>query len=101
MSEDTNKNFTFKKFIGDAKIYDIMVGWAVGSRIKDFSDAIFTNIIDPIIDYDWNNDGVSDKKQISNISFDLFGIKFKIGAVLLSFIQVSITIFLIFYAQKE
>ena len=96
--KDVNKNFNFRKFIGDAKIYDIMVGWTVGSQIKDFSDSIFISLIDPLLDYDWNGNNKKDERNIiREWSFKIGTMEFKIGKLILSFIKVSIMIFLIFY----
>ena len=95
---NTMKDFRF--FLKSTDVFSIIVGWSVGMRIKDLSSSIFDNIVDPLLDYDWNRDGTSDKKQLSELYFNIGDIKITYGKVILDLIKTIIIIYIIFYIAR-
>lgn len=77
-------------------IIGIIVAYAIGGRIAILSECFFNDMIIPILDVDWNGDGVSDKKQLSNLTFNLGPIKLRYGRFILCLLNIIISVYLIF-----
>ena len=62
----------------------------------EFAISLTDNMILPIINRDYNKDGVPDIKHFENTELKILGIKFKIGKFVVDIIKFIMVIYLVF-----
>lgn len=83
-------------FLSNHGIIGIIVAYAIGGRIAVLTECFFNDMVIPILDVDWNRDGVSDKKQLSNLTCNIGPIKLRYGRFILCLLNIIISIYVIF-----
>jgi len=104
MTSGTNLGlgFNFMRFINfldKNNIAATATAAVLSFRINDFTNVFFDELILPIINRDGDHNGEKDIKKFEQYVITIYGVKFKIGLIMLSifkFIIVSYIIFIIF-----
>ena len=86
----------FKDFLVKNKAFATAASIVIATQINDFAISFTDNLIVPIINRDYNKDGVADIKQFENTELHVFGIKLKIGKFVIDIIKFIMVIYLVF-----
>lgn len=90
----------FKDFLRENDAFISAIAIIIATQIKNFADSLTENIIIPIFDIDLNKDGVRDVKKIEDYEFEIIGIKFKIGKLIVEIMKFVITLYIIYLVSK-
>ena len=88
---------TITSFLSRHDIMSLVVAYAIGSRISELTHSFFNDIIIPILNVDWNQDGESDRKQLSELTLNIGPIKIRYGNFILNLLNIVIGILVIFF----
>ena len=86
----------FKEFLVKNKAFATAASIVIATQINELAISLTDNMIVPIINRDYNKDGVADIKQFENTELIIFGIKFKIGKFIIDIIKFIMIIYLVF-----
>ena len=86
----------FMKFLEENNILVTSIAAVLSYALRDLTNECINNIVIPIINKDYDNDGVKDLKKIEDTTFTVFGIKFGTGKVFISLIKFFIVLYITF-----
>ena len=86
----------FKEFIVKNKAFATAASIVIATQINEFAISLTDNMILPIINRDYNKDGVADIQQFEKTELKIFGINFKIGKFIVDLIKFILVIYLVF-----
>lgn len=82
---------SFMNFIVSEKVIGLGIGILLGTQVGNFITSVNSIILTPIIKY------IDDKnKNINSITYNIFGIDIKYGELLLSFINLIVSLLIIY-----
>ena len=90
----------FLLFFKNNNLIPTIIATVVSTHITELTHSLSTNIVEPIINRDADNDGKADIKTLENYEYRLAGINFKIGKFTISLIKVFFIFFIIFLVNK-
>lgn len=90
-------SMTIKGFLMEHGFISIIVAYAIGSRISILTQSFFDDLVIPILDVDWNNDGESDRVQLSKLTLSIGPIKLRYGRFMICLLNIIISIYVIFF----
>lgn len=83
----------FKEFINRGSVVDMAVGIMIGGAFKAIVDALVANLISPLI-------GVLFEQDFSSLSFEINGVAFGYGALLMAILNFFIIALVLFTIIK-
>ncbi len=86
----------FKEFIVKNKAFATAASIVIATQINEFATSLTDNMIVPIINRDYNKDGVADIQQFEKTELKIFVIIFKIGKFIVDIIKFMMVIYLVF-----
>jgi len=90
----------FFVFFKNNNLIPTIIATVVSTHITELTHSLATNIVEPIINRDADNDGKADIKTFENYEYRVAGINFKIGKFSISVIKVLLIFFIIFLVNK-
>lgn len=95
MSEK-NKYVNFLDFLDKKEIFEIMVSTTIALNTKELVDSLISNIINPLIHIDRDNDGIADDTFHKHLD-NLFNKNINLGKFILKLIQYILVIVIIYF----
>lgn len=83
-------------FFSKNQILTTLIGTVLASNITLLTKSFMDNIIMPVINMDLNNDGEPDRETLEKFEIHFGGIDMKIGKFLLTIIEFSIILLIIY-----
>lgn len=100
-SNDQNNNEKKSiKILKDYNIKDMIIGSILGKSIGMLSISFVNDLVLPILNQDFNNDGKKDITQLQDYVFQYKKYKFQIGNFIVTLIKVFISIIFALYSLK-
>tara|TARA_B100001287_G_C22323006_1_gene362567 strand:+ start:176 stop:511 length:336 start_codon:yes stop_codon:yes gene_type:complete len=90
----------FFVFFKNNNLIPTIIATVVSTHITELTHSLATNIVEPIINRDADNDGKADIQNFEKYELNIIGIKFKVGKFLISLIKVLFIFFIIFLVNK-
>jgi len=104
MSDPVNLlGFNFVNFMDFLSANNVMaaaIAAVMSERINDMTDSFVDNILMPIINRDGDGDGESDIKCLEDKVVVIFGVKFRVGKVIVSFLKFLVITYFIFLISR-
>ena len=90
----------FFVFFKNNNLIPTIIATVVSTHITELTHSLASNIVEPIINRDADNDGKADIKTLENYEYRIAGINFKLGKFAISIIKVVLIFFIIFLINK-
>ena len=87
-------------FFTENQILTTLIGTILASNITLLTKSFMDNIVLPIINMDLNNDGEPDRETLEKFELNFSGINMKIGKFILTTIEFSIILFIIYIVNN-
>ena len=87
-------------FFNNNNLIPTIIATVVSTHITELTHSLATNIVEPIINRDADNDGKADIKTLENYQLKFAGINLKLGKFIVSLIKVLFIFFIIFIINK-
>lgn len=98
---DMGFNFVrFINFLGENNAMSVAIAALISDRINELMNDFFNYLILPIINADFDRNGEKDVKNLENMKFSIFNIKFELGKPILSILKFIIIMYLIFILSR-
>lgn len=99
---DISFNFVrFIEFLKDHNIVATAIAAVLSDRINEITNTFVDYLVMPIINIDSDYNGEKDIKKIEDSEIVIFGIKFKIGIVLMAIVKFIIITYIVFIIAKS
>lgn len=100
MSLTLSEKNEFQKFIIKYTIIATAIAFVLGQQFKEFIQILVNTFTDPIFSADLDENGKPDLKELNYFTANLFGLKFPLGDLLISFIKIIVSFIVIYYFIK-
>lgn len=100
MITDPLQFYTFAHYLTDGGIVTAAIAAILSDKCNIFIGSVIDNVIVPILHCDIDGDGVADIKNLEKKDLEIYGVKIKIGKVIIDFVKFVIVTYLIFIIAK-
>ena len=90
----------FREFLLENKVIATAIGIVIGKYLEVLTDSFFNNLILPVFNKDSDKDGVNDFKGLIDYSFEVYGMKFKLGQFVYDFIKFGLILYILFLLAR-
>jgi large-conductance mechanosensitive channel len=87
-------------FFKENEIITTIIATILAANISTLTKSLMDNILMPLINIDINNDGEADRDTLKKFYIKFRGVDIKIGEFILTLIEFSIILFIIYYLHK-
>jgi large-conductance mechanosensitive channel len=95
-SNDKIDTSGFLNFISNNNLLATTLVTILSTNIIDIAQSFIDNMVIPILNIDFNGDGVKDRKKVEGYKIKIFGTEFKLGKFIISVIKFAMVTYIVY-----
>lgn len=90
----------FRNFLITKNILGLAISFVIARQLNKFIESIMKNMVDPIVEPDFDNNNSSDMLTVRKWKFDIGPYTFTHGHVIVDFIKFCLVMYLVFVISR-
>lgn len=91
---------TFRRFLVEKGVLATAVSYVIGKQINNLIASILDNIINPMMEPDYNNDNKDDFKPLRNFTAKVGPYTFKLGQLIHDLLKFGLVMYCVFVVSR-